>query len=363
MTARSASRRSAARVASGNREQPQNHRQRQHDADGLRLEALGREPHRQERHVHAQRDESAGVEQRHPPHEAAPCGFLGILGIGSLHLSGDHAANDRVEVGGNRTVGPAASPVSEKSRLVRAGGGPLSRPCTLDSQVMSGQCPTEPLALSTRPPAAVGGNGLRRHLRGGDGDRARALVPRRIRQAQPQQRHHAGAGRDRAHGGGGGRAIARNRRASRPIRKSASSSSKWRARSRRRAPRSPSAGPRPSQRPAAEPAGDGDAGYRGRRRTAAADRLDDARLRHRAPRLRPDRAGRATRSCRPTRCAISATSGRTGSPRRCTISSIASIGCSTVTCGGGQSARQTPQPADGIPHCRGERRRSRRPRR
>ena len=42
------------------------------------VEALGREPHRQERQVHAQRDEGAGVEQRHPPCEMPACEFLGI---------------------------------------------------------------------------------------------------------------------------------------------------------------------------------------------------------------------------------------------------------------------------------------------
>ena len=47
----------------------------------------------------------------------------------------------------------------------------------------------------------AGGAGLRLHLRRGDGDGARTLVPGRIRPAQPQYRHVAGAGRDRAHRG------------------------------------------------------------------------------------------------------------------------------------------------------------------
>ena len=68
----------------------------------------------------------------------------------------------------------------------------------------------------------------------------------------------------------------------------------------------------------------------------------------------PTRSGRSrTRSCRPMRCAILATSAPTSSPRRCTISSIASTGCSTATRGrerrGGRRRAGSLQPAPVAP--------------
>jgi hypothetical protein len=45
------------------------HRDRQHESDHVGIDALGREPDRQERQLHAKRNEQRGVKQRQPPRE------------------------------------------------------------------------------------------------------------------------------------------------------------------------------------------------------------------------------------------------------------------------------------------------------
>ncbi len=49
------------------REDPHDHGDRQRDADRTGIEALGREPERQERQLHPKRDEERGVEDCEPP--------------------------------------------------------------------------------------------------------------------------------------------------------------------------------------------------------------------------------------------------------------------------------------------------------
>ena len=49
------------------REHAHDHGERERNADRAGIEALGREPERQERQLHAERDEERGVEDREPP--------------------------------------------------------------------------------------------------------------------------------------------------------------------------------------------------------------------------------------------------------------------------------------------------------
>jgi hypothetical protein len=51
------------------RDHANDHRDRQHDPDHVGIEALGREPDRQEGQLHAERNEQRGVKQREPPRE------------------------------------------------------------------------------------------------------------------------------------------------------------------------------------------------------------------------------------------------------------------------------------------------------
>jgi hypothetical protein len=49
------------------RKHAHDHGERERDADRVGIEPLGREPQRQERQLHAERDEQRGVEHRKPP--------------------------------------------------------------------------------------------------------------------------------------------------------------------------------------------------------------------------------------------------------------------------------------------------------
>ena len=59
-------------------EDPNDHGDRQHDADRADIEPLGREPDRQERQLHADYDEQSRVKSRQPPGKCGACGYLGI---------------------------------------------------------------------------------------------------------------------------------------------------------------------------------------------------------------------------------------------------------------------------------------------
>jgi hypothetical protein len=60
------------------RHQPHHHRNRQHDAEVRRIEPLGGEPDRQERHLHAEHDEQGRIESGHSPRKSRACGRLGM---------------------------------------------------------------------------------------------------------------------------------------------------------------------------------------------------------------------------------------------------------------------------------------------